>query len=131
MSEPLYGWKDGKPFSFPAASIDFEDKFYLHVAAAKAFCAMAAAAFADNVPLKVNSAFRTYGAQALLRKKWAEGKGAPASKPGYSKHQQGLAVDINTGAGALAWLKKNASQYQFAQTVKAEPWHWEYTGLLS
>lgn len=52
-----------------------------------------------------------------------------AAYPGYSNHQSGLALDLNThSAGVLSWLNANAARYQFYRTVPSEPWHWEYFG---
>lgn len=54
------------------------------------------------------------------------------AKPGYSKHQNGTAVDFNTrGAGGKQgeWLKKNADEFGFkGGTVPSEPWHYEFEG---
>jgi hypothetical protein len=47
--------------------------------------------------------------------------------PGYSKHQNGTAVDFNTrGAGQWEWLVENREKYDFGRTVKSERWHFEY-----
>jgi hypothetical protein len=52
-----------------------------------------------------------------------------AAKPGYSNHQSGSALDLNTSApGVYAWLSKNAGKFGFKRTVPSEAWHWEYLG---
>lgn len=51
------------------------------------------------------------------------------AKPGYSKHQNGKAVDFNTrgqGGKQGEWLEKNAKDYGFKRTIPSEPWHYEY-----
>lgn len=57
--------------------------------------------------------------------------------PGYSNHQDGLALDLGTrkGKGRLVklyegswfhdWMKKNASTYHF-EPLRSEAWHWTY-----
>jgi hypothetical protein len=52
-----------------------------------------------------------------------------AAEPGYSNHQSGEALDLNTAAsGVYSWLVNNASRYGFYRTVPSEPWHWEFFG---
>ena len=84
----------------------------------------------------------------LLRQGWPE-KAAreeaarTAAKPGYSEHQLGLAVDINSHTSEdewrlYEWLSANAWRYGFilrypqgAEAVTGidyEPWHYRYVG---
>jgi hypothetical protein len=52
-----------------------------------------------------------------------------AARPGYSNHQSGYALDLNTeGGGVYTWLSRNAAHFGFARTVPSEDWHWEYMG---
>lgn len=47
--------------------------------------------------------------------------------PGYSKHQNGIAVDFSTkGGGRYQWMVENFHNYGFIRTVRSERWHWEY-----
>ena len=51
--------------------------------------------------------------------------------PGFSKHQNGIAVDMNTSSkssktGIYNWLCLNAYKYGFIRTVSSEEWHFEY-----
>ena len=83
------------------------------------------AAAAEGVTLQVTSGFRTYAEQERLK---AEDP-YNAARPGYSPHQRGFAVDMNTrGPGQYEWLVKNAYRYGFVRTVIRERWHWEYRG---
>lgn len=72
--------------------------------------------------IQVNSGFRTYQQQAALYKELGPGKAAP---PGRSRHESGLAIDINSSDGnklaALGLLKK----YGFVRPVSNEAWHVE------
>ncbi|HEX6376410.1 MAG TPA: D-alanyl-D-alanine carboxypeptidase family protein [Allosphingosinicella sp.] len=105
---------------------------YLSEATCDKFLAMAEAARADNVTIGVNSGFRSYPEQKFLyegRQKGLPGF-APANRPGTSKHQNGVAFDIDVNGGGsnpvYVWLSKNATRFGFLRTVKSEPWHWEY-----
>jgi hypothetical protein len=63
--------------------------------------------------------------------------GQYVAAPGYSNHQDGLALDLGTrkGTGGLVklykgswfhnWLQKNAHTYHFAP-LESEAWHWAY-----
>jgi D-alanyl-D-alanine carboxypeptidase len=61
--------------------------------------------------------------------------------PGYSLHQDGLAMDLQGGSLGPSgpdtwrqswywdWLGRNAAHYHFRQNTSInEPWHWEYFG---
>lgn len=108
---------------------------------------MVLAALKDGVKLSLRSAFRSNQEQQKLYdryqawKKYQSGESSvpsqespPAARPGFSNHQQGLAVDIYEAAISLGgydseafkWLEKNASRFSFENTVSGEPWHWEY-----
>jgi peptidoglycan hydrolase CwlO-like protein len=59
----------------------------------------------------------------------------PTARPGFSMHEQGLAVDfqsngsfINTRSNpAFAWLAANAGRFGFTN-LPSEPWHWSNPG---
>ena len=64
----------------------------------------------------------------------------PVAPPGYSKHNNGTAVDFNTGSrtGTLnkqldgflyQWLVLNSWKYGFVRTVSKEEWHFNYLGI--
>lgn len=53
--------------------------------------------------------------------------GNPAAPPGYSNHQSGHALDLNTSAsGVYSWLSNHGRAYAFRRTVPSERWHWEH-----
>ena len=92
-----------------------------------AFQRMASAAVRDGYAVSVNSAFRTMARQQALYADYLAGRGNKAAKPGYSTHQNGLAVDLAVKAGdLLSWLRANANGYGFFETVVGENWHWAY-----
>ena len=122
-------------------------------ATAAAWQAMSAAARADGVTLKIESAHRSIERQAeIVREKLERGVSLDAilevsAPPGYSEHHTGRAIDVTTdGVPALEiefeeteafrWLSANASRFGFslsyahgnAQGYAYEPWHWCYTG---
>jgi peptidoglycan hydrolase CwlO-like protein len=59
----------------------------------------------------------------------------PTARPGYSMHEQGLAIDFAEGGNALTshddpgwkWLDANAATYGF-KNLDSEPWHWSTNG---
>jgi hypothetical protein len=59
----------------------------------------------------------------------------PTARPGASKHEQGLAIDITWNGGiinsrsspAFQWLAANAGRFGFAN-LPSEPWHWSVGG---
>ena len=77
------------------------------------------------------------------------GYNAAAAYPGYSNHQNGTAVDIDTipistpprqryslaeTKASYVWLTKNANKYGFTNIEGksvTEPWHWVYNGTDS
>ena len=91
------------------------------------------AAEEENIQLSINSAFRTFGRQAELRRLFEAGQGNLAAAPGHSNHQHGQAFDLNTrhnvfdGSDKIyEWLKRNGPMHGFVRTVSNESWHWEY-----
>jgi hypothetical protein len=87
--------------------------------------------------LTVNSGFRSFPEQEEVRQKWIkEGDPSKAAKAGFSKHQNGIAIDIKTDAAEppdkiteiYKWLAANAPSFGFVRTVRSEAWHWVYYG---
>ena len=94
-----------------------------------AIYAMTEAAKKDGVNLATASAFRTMANQQSL---WVQFGQDPnrVARPGYSNHQMGLALDLNTDGHSGAvwnWLDKNASKFGY-KNYPAEAWHWSPTG---
>lgn len=92
------------------------------------FDQMVAAAARDGVKLQILSGLRTHAEQAVLYKKYLNGTGNLAAKPGHSNHESGEAVDYANTPGAYAWLKKNAAKFGFHGKVPGEPWHYSLNG---
>ncbi len=97
---------------------------------------MAAAAKSAGITLSMASGFRDYPKQKELRQKYLNKQSSiPAARPGYSKHQIGIAVDLNyvkTNGGNNStnkWLMKNAYKFGFVKPLDMgvkEAHHWEY-----
>ena len=59
----------------------------------------------------------------------------PTARPGYSMHEQGLAIDFTNNGSlitsqsdpAFVWLAANAGRYGL-YNLPSEPWHWSTTG---
>ncbi len=100
---------------------------------ANAFARLRDAAGADGVHIRVVSGFRTHAEQSYLYYDCYRACRCNncnlAAAPGYSNHQSGYALDLNTqDYGVLRWLNRNAARYGFVRTVPSEDWHWDYTG---
>ncbi|NVN96587.1 MAG: M15 family metallopeptidase [Bacteroidetes bacterium] len=113
------------------------------------------AAKKDGYTIKVTSAFRTFEYQTGLLKIAKDNGNLDAnlsiSKPGYSEHQLGTAVDLSglsinfsgadnafNGTKEAEWLEEHASDYGFIESYPKdksditgyiyEPWHYRYIG---
>lgn len=104
----------------------------------------------DDIDLKVVSAYRSFETQVDLKTgyKTIYGSGANAfsADQGYSEHQLGTTVDLNTpgtvattlafaNTPAYKWLVNNAYKYGFVLSYPPgnsyyiyEPWHWRFVG---
>ena len=59
----------------------------------------------------------------------------PTARPGFSMHEQGLAIDFQSNGSfinsrsnpAFGWLAANASRFGFTN-LPSEPWHWSNPG---
>jgi hypothetical protein len=99
--------------------------------AAQMFLAMKAAAAAEGLSLVPCSSFRSMEDQQRLWDMYKAGTGNLAAKPGFSNHQTGISVDLNTSSYVsknYRWLFMNASKYGFKNNVLTEHWHWTYLG---
>ncbi len=84
------------------------------------------AAAREHVQLRIVSGFRTMAHQQALYRAYRRGRGNLAARPGYSNHQSGHALDLNTSArGVYSYLAKHGGAYRFKRTVPSERWHWE------
>jgi hypothetical protein len=127
------GWRGGQSIGkLDLRTITNPDgKFGLRLtpSAKEAWEKMRKAAITSNVYLSATSAFRTYKEQEEQYKKSKPGF---AATPGNSRHQSGIAIDINTKKSVKSpeyiWLARHAHLFGFARTVEKEPWHWVYFG---
>lgn len=120
------GYRRGKAFSICVTSVDGK---LLEVNTARAYLRMKRAAKKRGINLWVNSGFRTMAQQRYFwncyRTKKCNG-GSVAAPPGYSNHQSGSALDLNTSArGVYSFLSRYGKSYGFRRTVPSERWHWE------
>ena len=123
------GYVRGERFSIDVVTVQSKP---VEVATANAYLAMANAAEADGVSIRIISGFRTMAEQRYLYRCYTScscNSCNLAARPGYSNHQSGHALDLNTSrAGVLRWLERNAGRYGFSRTVPSEDWHWEFWG---
>ena len=119
-------------------------------AAAAAFMRMADAAREDGITLYSVSAYRSYSYQDSLYRRYTAQDGVEAdtysARPGFSEHQTGLALDINTASrsahfettATYRWLIENCWRYGFILRYPEgreditgfcfEPWHYRFVG---
>lgn len=114
-----------------------------------AFLKMQADAKASGLNLWIESGFRSYQNQVSVYNKWVNKDGKQvadtySARPGYSEHQSGLAMDINSintsfeNTDEYRWLQANAYKYGFIMRYPKnkqeitgyiyEPWHYRYVG---
>ncbi len=123
------GYTKGSPFPITVVTVDGKK---VERDTANAYYVMAQAAAKAGVNLKINSGFRTMAEQQKLYSCYVNcncNNCNLAAKPGYSNHQSGHALDLNTSApGVLSWLNAHAGSFGFKRTVPSENWHWEWWG---
>ena len=119
--------------------------------AAESFSAMVMAAKEDGISLRSKSAYRSYSTQKTIYNRNLSQYSQSftdtfSARPGYSEHQTGLALDINSASmldhfertPAYAWLQEHCAQYGFILRYpegkdaitgyRFEPWHYRYVG---
>lgn len=123
------GYEAGQPFPITVVTVDGE---LVERNTANAYYFMAKAAANDGVQLHIVSGFRTMAEQQYLYGCYVNcncNNCNLAAKPGYSNHQSGEALDLNTSqTGVLSWLNAHGDEHGFVRTVPSEAWHWEYKG---
>ena len=123
------GYVNGNSFKLEAVTVDGK---LVQRKTANAYMVMAKAAQKDGVHLHIVSGFRSESEQKYLYHCYTSCScnGCNlAAKPGYSNHQSGHALDLNTSTGGVyGWLEHHAAHFGFKRTVSGEPWHWEWWG---
>ncbi len=121
------GYVNGSPFTITLVDADGKPA---EVDTADAYAVMQDAAAAAGVNLVVVSGFRTMAEQQYLYACYVNcncNNCNLAAQPGYSNHQSGHALDLNTSSpGVYDWLANNAANFGFKRTVPSEAWHWEH-----
>jgi D-alanyl-D-alanine carboxypeptidase len=143
------GYEPDDLVELAGGSYQVNRKLLLRAAAAEALETMATAARADGVTLIASSAYRSYEYQAEVyarnvRESGQETADRESSRPGYSQHQTGLAVDFGSIDDSFAqtqagrWLLVNGSRfglslsfpdgYEAVTGYRWESWHYRYVG---
>jgi len=107
---------------------------------------------ANEIPLSILSAYRSFDTQTTLKTSYKIQYGTTAANKfsadqGYSEHQLGSTVDFTTPlngealskfehTSAYTWLLENAHRYGFILSYpqknaffQFEPWHWRFVGV--
>ncbi len=123
------GYTNGNSFTIKVVTVDGKK---VEWKTANAYMKMAKAAETAGVEIRVVSGFRTMAEQEYLYhcyKTCTCNSCNLAAQPGYSNHQSGHALDLNTSAsGVYSWLSNHGHSYGFKRTVPSEDWHWEWWG---
>lgn len=120
------GYRGGAAFTICVTALG---RHLVEVHTADAFTSMQSAARRDGVNIAIVSGFRSMEQQRYLYGLYRAGRGNLAAVPGFSNHQSGHALDLNTsGHGVYAWLERHGATFGFRRTVPSEIWHWEVWG---
>ena len=123
------GYRSGSPFPITVVTVDGKPA---ERDTANAYWVMQQAAARDGVNIAIVSGFRTNAEQTYLYGCYVNcncNNCNLAARPGYSNHQSGHALDLNTSDGrVLSWLNTNGARFGFERTVPSENWHWEWWG---
>lgn len=123
------GYRSGSAFTITVVTVDGHP---VERDTANAYYVMAQAAERDGVQIRIVSGFRTMAEQQHLYYCYTSCScnGCNlAARPGYSNHQSGHALDLNTSSGGVYnWLAAHGAHYGFSRTVPSEAWHWEWWG---
>lgn len=132
---PNAAWEGGEFLGQIELAAIVDSRLELERLAAKTvepYFALVAAAAQDGIQVLLNSGFRSYPEQRQLYDGFIRGLPGfnTAAKPGFSKHQNGIAFDLSVPGGdgnpTYEWLKRHAPALGFVRTVSKEPWHWEF-----
>lgn len=123
------GYVKGKAFAITVVTVDGKP---VERDTANAYWVMQEAARKAGVSIRIVSGFRTMAQQQYLYNCYLTKKcnnGNLAARPGYSNHQSGHALDLNTSVSSVYnWLTAHGGKYGFKRTVPSEKWHWEWWG---
>ena len=118
--------------------------------AESAFNQLSEAAAEEGLDIYLSSGFRSFDEQNSIYNNYVDAYGQASAdtfsaRPGYSEHQTGLAIDVNTiddsfdGTPEAVWLANHAHEYGFIirypkgkegiTGYKYEPWHIRYLGV--
>lgn len=159
--DEAYGERSGlslvaEPSALAFAGFDrYRRPLWLLAPATRAWQAMRAAAFADDIVLEAISGYRSHAYQiGIFERKLARGLSVEDiltvnAAPGYSEHHSGCALDIGTPGeppaeesfehtSAFAWLAERAGEHGFTMSyprgnphrITYEPWHWSFQARL-
>jgi hypothetical protein len=123
------GYRNGSSFTITVVTVDGHP---VERQTANAYYVMAQAAERAGVQIRIVSGFRTMAEQQHLYYCYTScscNSCNLAARPGYSNHQSGHALDLNTSSGGVYnWLAAHGGAYGFSRTVPSEAWHWEWWG---
>lgn len=147
--------QDYAPDDLTTPNVTTRGKQQLRAEVSRATEEMFAAAAAEDIKLRVDSAYRSYNTQVSVYNSEVRAYGqqtadTQSARPGFSEHQTGLVADFGAASGKCSiadcfgdmaegkWLKANAYKYGFIlrytdekQAItgyRGEAWHYRYVG---
>ncbi len=114
-----------------------------------AFQELVVGAANEGLDIYLSSGFRSYDYQSQIYNNYVDEYGQAtadtfSARPGYSEHQTGMAIDVNTiddsfaGTPEAIWLEQHCTEYGFIirypqdkeniTGYQYEPWHIRYVG---
>jgi LAS superfamily LD-carboxypeptidase LdcB len=124
----LTGYREGQKFHFDA--LEVECGHYMQARCAEQAKDAIRAGREDGIAISIESAFRSMEQQERLHTGWARRDPGfnPADPPGYSKHQDGTALDLAfDSADARERFAALAVAHGFTRPHPREPWHFVIT----
>ncbi|MFC6569586.1 M15 family metallopeptidase [Actinoplanes utahensis] len=126
VPEDLVAYGNGKIPENALAKVG-DSRHKLWAPAAESLNRMIEDAKRDGVKIGITDSYRPYTEQVdLARRKGLYSQGGLAAKPGTSEHGWGMATDLDLNGKALSWMRKNAGNYGFVESVPRESWHWSF-----
>lgn len=141
---------DFKPNNLVKVKMCSLDDFYLEEEVANAYEQMCLDSIKEGLNISITSAYRSYNEQKKLYNTYLKSYGKSyvdkyVAVAGYSEHQTGLAIDLESlncdifkNSKEYLWIKENSHNYGFIIRYKegkekitgysAEPWHIRYVG---
>jgi hypothetical protein len=112
-----------------------DDEEYFAALIFPSWIALTREAKSAGIKLQVNDSWRSFEKQDYLYQGRQDYKARgetppvfhPADQAGWSKHQSGIGIDVNSyPEDHYKWMVNHAHRFGFRRNVQGEAWHWVY-----